>query len=142
MLLVVSTDHCTVAGVAILHAVLTVSKSVEPRWFMIPGLSVGKLYASSMLVLLNNRFVIVGGRVSLPPECEGPIYPQNGANARPASLRDITFTHNHPREATLSINEISAIDFDPESKQEYEESKETREGTKESTDLRAFEAAL
>lgn len=29
---------------------------------MIPGLSIGKLYAISLLVLLNNRFYIVGGR--------------------------------------------------------------------------------
>lgn len=29
---------------------------------MIPGLSIGKLYSISLLVLLNNRFHIHGGR--------------------------------------------------------------------------------
>jgi hypothetical protein len=29
---------------------------------MIPGLAIGKVYAISLLALLNNRFLILGGR--------------------------------------------------------------------------------
>lgn len=35
---------------------------VPGAFFMIPGLAIGKVYAITLLVLLNNRFLIVGGR--------------------------------------------------------------------------------
>ncbi|KAJ3560041.1 hypothetical protein NP233_g11091 [Leucocoprinus birnbaumii] len=36
-------------------------------FFMIPGLAIGKVYAISLLALLNNRFLIVGGREKEAP---------------------------------------------------------------------------
>lgn len=47
---------------AIVYAVLISFTPVGLHWFLFPGLSLGKLYANSMLVLLNNRFTISGGR--------------------------------------------------------------------------------
>ena len=44
---------------ALLHACLYVSKSES---FVIPGLCMSKLYATTMLVIFNNRIKISGGR--------------------------------------------------------------------------------
>ncbi|KAF7776798.1 hypothetical protein Agabi119p4_5191 [Agaricus bisporus var. burnettii] len=38
--------------------------------FMIPGISISKIYSNSILVLLNNRFTIPGGRNSFNSELE------------------------------------------------------------------------
>jgi len=35
-------------------------------YFLTPGVILGKLYSNSMMVILNNRVEIVGGRHSLP----------------------------------------------------------------------------
>lgn len=37
---------------------------------MIPGISISKIYSNSILVLLNNRFTIPGGRNSFNSELE------------------------------------------------------------------------
>lgn len=47
------------AIVAILHACLFVTKSES---FVVPGLCMSKIYATTMLVIFNNRIKILGGR--------------------------------------------------------------------------------
>lgn len=42
--------------------------------FVIPGLSLGKIYGNSILVLLNNRFTIPEGRNAHHPEFDIPLY--------------------------------------------------------------------
>ena len=44
---------------AIFHACLYASQS---EYFVIPGLCMSKIYATTMLVIFNNRIKIVGGR--------------------------------------------------------------------------------
>ncbi|KAJ3557644.1 hypothetical protein NP233_g11686 [Leucocoprinus birnbaumii] len=46
---------------------LTVIMFAPGGFFMIPGLAIGKVYAISLLALLNNRFLIVGGREKEAP---------------------------------------------------------------------------
>lgn len=55
-----STSSFSAASVSIAF-VLTIL-FVPGGFFMIPGLAIGKVYAISLLVLLNNRFMILGGR--------------------------------------------------------------------------------
>ncbi|KAF9443634.1 hypothetical protein P691DRAFT_737615 [Macrolepiota fuliginosa MF-IS2] len=51
------------AAMATSYTILSASVSTNfGIWFMIPGLSLSKLYSNSMLVLMNNRATITGGR--------------------------------------------------------------------------------
>lgn len=52
---------------AILHACLFVTKSES---FVIPGLCMSKIYATTMLVIFNNRIKISGGRFDQEEEEE------------------------------------------------------------------------
>lgn len=58
MLLLIETGGVT-AIMAVLHLCLYVSHSEA---FVIPGLSMSKMYATTMLVVFNNRVKISGGR--------------------------------------------------------------------------------
>ncbi|KAF9523276.1 hypothetical protein CPB83DRAFT_863154 [Crepidotus variabilis] len=58
--LIIETGMFT-AGVALLHFVLYFTRSTG---FLVPGLTISKVYANTMLVILNNRMRIVNGRVA------------------------------------------------------------------------------
>ncbi len=74
------------------------------NWVMIPGLSLGKLYACSMLVLLNSRFTIIGGRNDLhptrgiPPEHRRPDAADNAGQGTPHNM---VFAHSRVAETTF-----------------------------------------
>jgi len=116
------------AGMAMAYAVLSFS---VPRsrltWFMIPGLSLGKLYANSMLVLLNNRFTILGGRNTQHPDFDIPSYRHSvlaEVNAGPVVSHGIAFAHTRRVEATLSGGEVHTIELNPGQGRVSQESKE------------------
>jgi len=81
VLLLIETGGVT-AIMAILHLCLYVSHN-EP--FVIPGLAMSKIYATTMLVVFNNRVKILGGRFDLEEEEE---YLQEAALAAATPSRE------------------------------------------------------
>ncbi len=94
-----------------------------------------------MLVLLNNRFTIIGGRNTPQAEFDVPVFPRLDMVdvTRSTSPRGIAFAHNHPTETTFSNNGIHAIDLANQSRRESEESKDVGE---EIMDLRRYESVV
>lgn len=86
--------------------------SLSPDGFMIPGLSLGKLYSNSILVLLNNRFTITGGRNAPHPDFDMVSYHRSdlpGMNEGSTVSHGIMFTHSHPAEATFISGSLEPV---------------------------------
>ncbi|KXN92863.1 hypothetical protein AN958_07060 [Leucoagaricus sp. SymC.cos] len=80
-------------------AYATLSFINKENWYMIPALALGKLSGNAMLVLLNNRFTILGGRNSTHPDFDIPSYRQSivtESDSSPAVSRGIAFAHSRP----------------------------------------------
>ncbi len=99
------TYYILTAGMAIGYAILTLFTPIYPCWFMTPGLSIGKLYANSMLVLLNNRFTIPGGRNAHHSDFDisSGHYPDRNTDISiPSAVPSgIVFAHSHPTTETI-----------------------------------------
>ncbi|KAF9449929.1 hypothetical protein P691DRAFT_702393 [Macrolepiota fuliginosa MF-IS2] len=65
-LMIIIVETGTLTAVVAISFILTFLLA-PGGFFMIPGLSVGKFYAISLLAILNNRFRIVGGRQRQDP---------------------------------------------------------------------------
>ncbi len=79
---------------------------------MVPGLTLGKLYANSMLVLLNNRFTILEGRNTPHLDFDIASYHRSDladANAGTVLSHGVAFAHSHPE--VLSGGEGRAIEL-------------------------------
>jgi hypothetical protein len=86
MRLLIETGVLT-AAVAILHFCLYFGKATT---FLVPGLTISKVYANTMLVILNNRMKILNGRFPNDSEDNFDVSPQTitvGAPRSPASRR-------------------------------------------------------
>ncbi|KAF9448374.1 hypothetical protein P691DRAFT_669516, partial [Macrolepiota fuliginosa MF-IS2] len=96
--------------------------------FMIPGLSLSKLYGNSILVLLNNRFTISGGRNTPHPDFDIASYscPDATGESQGPVAPGIAFTHANPTETAISDHSggIHAINLTPPSRWVSEESSE------------------
>ena len=65
--------------------------------FILPGLNLGKLYSNSLLVMLNSRFVIVGGRHTEDDMCVSLYAESRPDAARVPSNVEITDQPNWKR---------------------------------------------
>lgn len=91
---------------AVVYAVLVF---LTPYGMAISGLSLGKLHATSMLVLLNNRYTILGGRNEPHPDSDilSDRHPDLvGANTGPISSRSSAVAHSHPAETALPSSTV------------------------------------
>ncbi|KAF9448369.1 hypothetical protein P691DRAFT_704986 [Macrolepiota fuliginosa MF-IS2] len=104
------------AVMAINYTILSVF--VNNNWYMIPGLSLSKLYSNSMLVLLNNRFTITGGRNTPPSDFDIVSYHHSDgsrANGGPV-MSGVIFAHTHQTE-TLTNGGIHTVELAPQVEQ-------------------------
>lgn len=117
-------DQTPIAAMAVAHPILA---SFTMYGVMIPGLSLGKLYGNSMLVLLNNRFTIQGGRNAQHPEFDIPSYRRPDiveASTGPVMSHSIAFARSHPVETALSGGEVYTIRLNPPQRRESLESED------------------
>lgn len=117
-------DQIPIAAMAVAHPILA---SFTMYGVMIPGLSLGKLYGNSMLVLLNNRFTIQGGRNAQHPEFDIPSYRRPDiveASTGPVMSHSIAFAHSRPVETVLSGGEVYTIRLNPPQRRESLESED------------------
>ncbi|KAF9446770.1 hypothetical protein P691DRAFT_672871, partial [Macrolepiota fuliginosa MF-IS2] len=104
-----------VTAVMAVTYVFTSIFAVNEPWFMMPGLSLGKLYSNSVLVLLNNRFTILGGRNAPHPESDVVLY----RRASVSGVRDRTvvsglaFAHSHATGTTLTSGGVHTVELTP-----------------------------
>ncbi|KAF9442446.1 hypothetical protein P691DRAFT_779402 [Macrolepiota fuliginosa MF-IS2] len=107
--LVVETGIVTAAMAA--AYVFTSIFAFEEPWYLIPGLSLSKLYSNSVLVLLNNRLTILGGRNAPHPESDVALYRRsNASDARDrAVVSGLAFAHSRTAEATLTGDDIHTV---------------------------------
>jgi hypothetical protein len=77
-------------------------------WYLLPGLSIDKLYSISMLVLLNNRFIILGGRNSLHPNFDIPSYrrseTEKSSGTNSGATRNLAFIHTRPTDTATGVS--------------------------------------
>lgn len=86
----------------------------EFHWYMIPGLALGKISGNAMLVLLNNRFTILGGRNSSHPDFDIPSYRQSVTVETSTSTgvsRGIAFAHSRPTDTTFISAGVHTVDL-------------------------------
>lgn len=61
-----------------------------------------------MLVLLNNRFIILGGRNSLHPDFDIPSYRRSenekGASTTSGATRNLAFIHSRPTDTATGVS--------------------------------------
>lgn len=96
---------------------MSVTYVIASYWYnsstlMIPGLTLGKLYSNSILVLLNNRFTIIGGRNAPHPDFDIVSYRRSGVtgtNMGSVASHDIAFAHSHPAEATSMSGDLGRV---------------------------------
>jgi len=116
------------AAMALAHPILA---SFTMYGVMIPGLSLGKLYGNSMLVLLNNRFTILDGRNAQHPDFDIPSYRRpdlvEGTSTGPAVSHSIAFAHTRPAETAVSGGEVYTIRLNPPQRRESLESEDVSE---------------
>lgn len=98
-------------------------------WYLIPGLALGKLYGVSMLVLLNNRFTILGGRNSAHPDFDIPSYRRSnvtGTSTSSVVSRGIAFAQSRATDTVVSGGHgVHTVDLTPPLRRVSEESNET-----------------
>ncbi|KAF9451797.1 hypothetical protein P691DRAFT_662504, partial [Macrolepiota fuliginosa MF-IS2] len=85
------------AAMAAAYVIMSTLISVFSGWFIILGLSLNKLYGNSILVLLNNRFTIFGGRNAPHPDFDIVSYHRSDANEGPV-MSGTAFAHNRATE--------------------------------------------
>ncbi|KAF5363610.1 hypothetical protein D9756_000920 [Leucocoprinus leucothites] len=100
------------AVTAICYAVLSFLH--KDHWYLIPGLALGKFSGTAMLVLLNNRFVILGGRNSPHPDFDIPSYRQSVVDTdnSPGVSHGIAFAHSRPTNTTFTSGGVPTITVD------------------------------
>jgi len=112
------------AAMAVAHPILAL---FTPYGVMVPGLSLGKLYGNSMLVLLNNRFTILDGRNAQHPEFDIPSYRRPDlveASKGPVVSRSIAFAHTRPAETAHSGGGVYTIGLNTQQGRTSQESEE------------------
>lgn len=91
-----STRIVTTATVAIIHVLTSTLVPHRLNSYMITGLTLGNLHANSMLVLLNSRFTIEGGRNAKDLSFDIPSLRTNPpALAELLSPRNVVFAHTN-----------------------------------------------
>lgn len=98
------------AIVAIIYAILSCLH--RNHWYLIPGLALSKISGTGMLILLNNRIVILGGRNTSHAEFDIPAYRQSviaKAEVNSGISRDIIFVSEQPMSATTSMSSESVL---------------------------------
>ncbi|KAJ3559657.1 hypothetical protein NP233_g11209 [Leucocoprinus birnbaumii] len=101
------------AMVAIAYAVLSFLH--KDHWYLIPGLALGKFSGTAMLVLLNNRFVILGGRNTSHPDFDIPSYRQTvvaDTDVTPGISHNIAFAHSRPTNTTFMSGAVHTVTVD------------------------------
>jgi hypothetical protein len=87
--------------------------------FIVPGVTISKVYANTMLMILNNRLRIVGGRIE---ERQESMEDKTDVSFRNPTTTSRTQIHVSRDRLTFRLNDISIrtdverhVDFDPPS---------------------------
>lgn len=114
------------AGWAITYVVFAFLQ-MNNSWYLLPGLSIEKFYSISMLVLLNNRFIISGGRNTLHPDFDIPSYrrpePAKAGVSTSVGSRGLAFIHTR-QSSTAASGGTHTVDLAPRLQRVSEESNE------------------